>query len=60
MIISRSQQALPALPWPGGRKKLNLSKINPREIICCDLISTGLIAVDKENITKRNRFIDPL
>lgn len=27
--------------------------------MCCDLIRTELIAVDKENITKRNWFIDP-
>lgn len=28
--------------------------------MCPDLISMELIAVDKENITKRNWFIDPL
>lgn len=59
MIISPSQQALPILPWLRGWKKLNLGKINPREIICSDLISSELIAADKENITERNWFIDP-
>lgn len=60
MIISLSQQALPTLLWPGGWKELNLGKVNlGREIMCCDLIRTELIAVDKENITKRNWFIDP-
>ena len=28
--------------------------------MCCNLISTELIAVDKENITRRNWFIDLL
>lgn len=60
MIISLSQQALPALPWPRRWKKLNLGEINPREIICGDLISSEPIVLDKANITRRNWFIDLL
>ena len=48
MIIPPSQHAWETLPWPGVGRKLNLGDINHSRIICSDLISMGVIIVDKE------------